>query len=224
MASEELFEIMHSTRSMRRLKKDPISDQTIYKILDSGIRAPSGGNTQHWRFLVVQDPEVKRQVQEIYQKGWEEARAIYDGKPGPKHMEQKQFSKLLDSATYLAENLAEAPVLLFACLKDRPMPQGTGGRSLAERLSRLSGSSIFPAVQNILLACRAMGLGATLTTVCSLHEEELRPVLNLPENISTYALIPIGYPMGKFGPVRRIPVEEITCLNQWGNRLARPTG
>ena len=69
-----------------------------------------------------------------------------------------------------------------------------------------------------------MGLGATLTTVCSLHEEELRPVLNLPENISTYALIPIGYPMGKFGPVRRIPVEEITCLNQWGNHLARPTG
>ena len=65
MASEELFEIMYSTRSMRRLKKDPISEEIIYKILDSGIRAPSGGNTQHWRFLVVQEPTVKRQVQEI---------------------------------------------------------------------------------------------------------------------------------------------------------------
>ena len=104
------------------------------------------------------------------------------------------------------------------------MPQGNAGRSLAERLARLSGSSIFPAVQNILLACRAMGLGATLTTVCSLHEEELKPVLNLPEDISTYALIPIGYPMGKFGPVRRIPVEDITCLNRWGNHFAPATG
>ena len=222
MAEAELFDIMFSTRSMRRLKTDPILDETLYRILDAGIRAPSGGNTQHWRFLVVKDAEVKRKVQKIYQKGWEQARTIYDGKPGPSHMEDGKFRKLLDAATYLAENLAEAPVLIFACLKDRPMPPGDEGAKLAAKLARLSGSSIYPAVQNMLLACRALGLGATLTTVCSLHEDELKPVLNLPENISTYALIPVGYPMGKFGPVRRMAVEDVTCVDQWGTELKRP--
>ena len=102
------------------------------------------------------------------------------------------------------------------------MPPGEAGAQLAAKLARLSGSSIYPAVQNMLLACRALGLGATLTTVCSLHEEELRPVLNLPDNISTYALLPVGYPMGKFGPVRRMAVEEVTCVDQWGAPLKRP--
>jgi nitroreductase len=221
-AQAELFDIMFSTRSMRRLKTDPVSDDIIYQILDAGIRAASGGNTQHWRFLVVKDAEVKRKVQHIYQKGWEQARTIYDGRPGPSHMEEGKFRRLLDAASYLADNLAEVPVLIFACLKERPMPPGEAGAQLAAKLARLSGSSIYPAVQNMLLACRALGLGATLTTVCSLHEEELRPVLNLPDNISTYALLPVGYPMGKFGPVRRMAVEEVTCVDQWGAPLKRP--
>jgi nitroreductase len=77
-------------------------------------------------------------------------------------------------------------------------------------------------VQNILLACRALGLGATLTTVSSLYEDELKPILQLPADVSTYALIPIGYPRGKFGPVQRLPVEEVTCVDRWGTPLKRP--
>ena len=222
MAQAELFDIMFSTRSMRRLKTDPVPDDVIYKILDAGIRAPSGGNTQHWRFMVVKDTEVKRKVQQVYQKGWKEARSIYQGRSGPSHMEEGKFQRLLDAASYLADNLAEVPVLIFACLKARPMPPGDAGAELAAKLARLSGSSIYPAVQNMLLTCRALGLGATLTTVCSLHEDELRPILNLPDDMSTYALIPVGYPMGKFGPVRREAVEEVTCVDQWGTPLTRP--
>lgn len=217
MAELDIFEVMFSTRSMRRLKPDPVPDDVVYKILDAGIRAPSGGNTQHWRFLVVKDPQVKQQVQHIYQKGWSEVQEMYRNRTAPTHMEEGKFRRLLDTAAYLAEHLAEVPILLFACLKERPMPA-----HLAAKLSRLSGSSIYPAVQNMLLACRALGLGATLTTVCSLHEDELRPILNLPEDITTYALLPIGYPLGRFGPVQRVAVEEVTCVDQWGAALKRP--
>lgn len=216
MAEHDLFEIIGSTRSMRRLKPDPVPDEVIYQVLNAGIRAPSGTNTQNWRFVVVKDPAVKKQVQDVYQKGWAQVEHMYDSRPGPEHMEEGKFRRLLSAAAYLAQNLAEVPVLLFACLKERPMPP-----DLAAKLARLSGSSIYPAVQNMLLACRALGLGATLTTVASLHEEDLKTVLKLPEDVSTYALLPIGYPMGKFGPVTRVPVEEVACLNQWGTPLKR---
>jgi nitroreductase len=217
MTEPGIFEVMFSTRSMRRLKPDPVPDEVMYKILDAGIRAPSGGNNQHWRFVVVKDPQVKQEVQRIYQKGWNEVQAMYSTRTAPEHMGEGKFRRLLDTAAYLAEHLAEAPVLLFACLKERPMPP-----QLAAKLARLSGSSIYPSVQNILLACRAQGLGATLTTVCSLYEDEIRAVLHLPNDISTYALLPIGYPQGKFGPVTRMAVEDVTCVDQWGTPLARP--
>ncbi len=217
MTESGIFDIMFSTRSMRRLKPDPVPDEVLYRILDAGIRAPSGGNTQHWRFVVVKDPQVKQQVQQVYQKGWSEVQAMYRTRTAPEHMAEGKFRRLLDAAAHLAEHLAEAPVLLFACLKERPMPP-----QLAAKLARLSGSSIYPAVQNILLACRALGLGATLTTVCSLHDDELKPILRLPADLSTYALIPIGYPLGKFGPVQRLAVEEVTCVDRWGTALKKP--
>jgi nitroreductase len=217
MTEPGIFEVMFSTRSMRRLKPDPVPDEVMYRILDAAIRAPSGSNTQHWRFVVVKDPQVKKQVQQVYQKGWIEVQAMYRNRTAPEHMEEGKFRRLLDTAAYLAEHLAEAPVLLFACLKERPMPP-----QLVAKLARLSGSSIYPAVQNILLACRALGLGATLTTVSSLYEDDLKPILNLPADISTYALIPIGYPQGKFGPVQRVPVEDVTCVDRWGTPLKRP--
>lgn len=222
MAEAELFDVMFSTRSMRRLHTDPIPDETIYRILDAGIRAPSGGNGQHWRFLVVKDAAVKQEVQRVYRKGWARVRTMYDGRPGPAHMEDAKFRRLLDAASYLAEHLAEAPVHIFACLQERPMPAGAGGEKLAAALVRLSGSSIYPAVQNMLLACRVLGLGATLTTVCSLHEDELKPILGLPDDVATYALLPVGYPLGRFGPVRRQAVEDVTCLDRWGTPLPRP--
>jgi nitroreductase len=211
MAELGVFETIFSTRSLRRLKPDPVPDAVLYKILDAGIRAPSGGNNQHWRFVVVKDPEVKKKIQQVYLKGWKDVQAMYKNRQAPTHLGEERLGRILDAATYLAEHMAEVPVLLFACLKERPMPA-----HLAVKLGRLSGSSIYPAVQNILLSCRALGLGATLTTVASLYDEDLRPILGLPDDVSTYALIPIGYPRGKFGPVQRMAVEEVTCVDQWG--------
>ena len=123
MAAAGLFDIMYSTRSMRKLKTDPIPDEVLYQILEAGTRAPSGTNTQHWRFIVVKDPAVKKQVQAIYQKGWGEARAMYDNRPGPEHIPAEKFHRLLNAATHLAEHLAEYRLHHRGGGDDRSLPQ-----------------------------------------------------------------------------------------------------
>ena len=121
--------------------------------------------------------------------------------------------------------LSDAPVLLIPCLRDRlppprdvlpPEVQAIYEQELAYA-DRIRGSSIYPAVQNIILACRALGLGTVMTTNHIRCEAEFKAVLNLPEDVSTYALMPIGYPQGKFGPLTRRPVNEIAYADRWGN-------
>lgn len=207
--STDVFHIMYTCRSMRRLKPDPVPDELIYKVLDAGIRAPSGGGVQAWRFVVITDPQIKQKIAEIYLRGWRIAEKRYT-----------EAGALLDgnmrAARYLAEHLAETPVLLFACLRARKIHQERLAAPNANNFVRIMGGSIYPAVQNILLACRALGLGATLTSITSQYEEEVREILGLPDSLSTYAMIPIGYPLGKFGLVTRTPVEQVTWHNQYG--------
>jgi nitroreductase len=118
-------------------------------------------------------------------------------------MSQDRFLRLLDAAEYLAAHIHEAPVWIIPCLE--------GGTP-----TRTSGSSIYPAVQNMLLAARALGLGGTLTTLYLQFEKEAEAVLGLPPYVHSYALLPIGYPMGKFGPVRRIPLTDVVYGDRWG--------
>jgi nitroreductase len=215
MVENDIFHILYTCRSMRRLKPDPVPDELIYKVLDAGIRAPSGGGVQAWRFLVVTDPDIKRQVAAIYQRGWRiaEQRYLEAGAALDKNMQ---------AAAYLADHLAEAPVLLFACLRARKIHAERLAGPNATNFLRIIGGSIYPAVQNILLACRALGLGATLTSVTTQYEDEIKTILGLPEYISTYAMIPIGYPLGRFGPVTRVPVEQVTWHNRFGTPFPKP--
>jgi nitroreductase len=207
----DVFHIMYTCRSMRRLKPDPVPDELIYKVLDAGIRAPSGGGVQAWRFVVVTEPEIKQKIAEIYLRGWRIAETRY-AEAGA----SLETDGNMRAARYLAEHLAEAPVLLFACLRARKIHQERLAAPNATNFVRIIGGSIYPAVQNILLACRALGLGATLTSITTQYEEEVKKILGLPDFLSTYAMIPIGYPMGKFGPVTRTPVEQVTWRNQYG--------
>jgi nitroreductase len=202
---------------MRRLKPDPVPDELIYQILDAGIRAPSGGGVQAWRFVVVTDPASKSQIAEIYRRGWRIAEKRY-AEAGASLTEDKNMR----AAAYLAEHLAEAPVLLFACLRARRIHAERLAAANAANFLRIMGGSIYPAVQNILLACRALGLGATLTSVTTQYENEVKAILGLPESITTYAMIPIGYPIGQFGPVTRVPVEQITWHNRYGTPFNKP--
>jgi nitroreductase len=200
----DLFEIMATTRSMRRLKPDPVPAELIRKILEAGVSAPSGGNMQRWRFLVVRDLLVKRTVGSYYKRAWDEVvRPRYRaGKPAP-GTSPDRFTRMLDAAQYLADHIHEAPVWIVPCME--------GANS-----NRTAGSSIYPAVQNMLLAARALGLGATLTTLYLNFEKEVEAALGLPADVHSYALLPIGYPMGRFGPVRRVPVADIVYEDRWG--------
>ena len=202
--TNDLFEIIRSTRSMRRLKADPVPNELIRKILEAGICAPSGGNMQRWRFLVIRDAEIKRTVGAYYKRAWDEqvAPRYRSGEPAP-GMNRDRFLRLLGAAEYLAAHIHEAPVWIMPCLE--------GGTP-----TRTSGSSIYPAVQNMLLAARALGLGATLTTLYLSFEKEVSAALGLPPDVHSYALLPIGYPIGRFGPVRRVPLADVVFENRWG--------
>jgi nitroreductase len=199
-----LFEIMQTTRSMRRLKPDPVPPALLRKILEAGVSAPSGGNMQRWRFLVIRDAKIKQTVGAYYKRAWDEVVSprYRAGEPAP-GTNPERFSRMLDAAQHLADHIHEAPVWIVPCM------QGANP-------TRTAGSSIYPAVQNMLLAARALGLGATLTTLYLNFEKEVEAALGLPSDVHSYALIPIGYPMGRFGPVRRAPLTEVVFENRWG--------
>ena len=198
----DVFEAIGTQRAMRRLKPDPVSDEDLWTILDAAIKAPSGGNRQPWNFLVIRDPEIKRKIAEYYLDGWNR---IY----GP----FRDFA-LLDPATARtcnsADHLAEVPVLILATVQRDGIAPGSP-----------AGASVYPAVQNLMLAARALGLGATITTLHMEHEREVKELLGIPEGVDTMALIPIGWPKGRFGPPARQPVEQVTFWDRWGERRER---
>ncbi len=199
----DLFEIMRTTRSMRRLKPDPVPNALLDRVLEAGTCAPSGGNVQSWRFLVIRDAAIKQAAAIWYRKGWHETVAprYRAGGPAP-GMSAEQFARLLAAAEHLAEHIHEAPVWIVPCW--------AGPRAGS------SGASIFPAVQNMLLASRALGLGATLTTLHLLHEGEAEAAMGIPEGFHSYAILPVGFPLGKFGPVRRVPLKQVVFEDRWG--------
>lgn len=202
----DLFEIMHSTRAMRRLKPDPVPDELIRKILEAGVCAPNGGNTQRWRFLVVRDSRIKQQVQVFYKRAFDEVIGPrYLNSAPPPGVTREAYQRQHAAVQYLTDHFHEAPVWIVACLEE-----GTAAAT------RWSGASIYPAVQNMLLAVRALGLGATLTTRHLLYEKETEAALGLPPGVHSYAILPIGYPMGKFGLVGRGPLADVVYEDRWG--------
>jgi len=223
MAEFGLFEAINTARALRRFKPDPVPDEVISRILEAGIRAPSGSNEQTWLFVVVKDPEQRRKLGDVYRKGGGVLMALYANRVKPDHMDQKQYDKLMAAATYLIDHMADAPVLLLACLQPgqvgaQPAKLPPEVAAAMRNLARMGGSSIYPAVQNIILACRALGLGTLITTNHILYEDEVRVILGLPDDVFTFALMPIGYPIGKYGPLARRPVSEVTFAERWGEK------
>jgi nitroreductase len=200
----DVFDIMHTTRAMRRLKPDPIPDELIRRILAAGQAAASGGNAQRWRFLVIKDPEIKKKVQVYYKRAFDEVVGprYYTSEPPP-GVTRERYMRQHAAVQYLTDHFHEAPVWIVACLE-------------GANPNRSSGSSIYPAVQNMLLAARALGLGSTLTTRHLLYEKETEAAMGIPEGYHSYAILPIGYPMGRFGPVGRGPLSEVVYLDRWG--------
>ncbi len=224
MAEIGLFEAIYTARSLRRLKPDPVPEALIAKILDAAIRAPSAGNAQGWAFVVVRDAELRRRLGLIYRKASDIAAAYYAARGRPPHLSEQQFARMLRAGGHLWEHLGEAPVLLVPC-QHRPVepPREALPPDIAAHYEdelayaeRIRGASIYPAVQNIILACRALGLATLITTNHIRCEDEVKALLDIPEDVQTCALMPIGWPIGKFGPLDRRPVAEVVHADRWG--------
>ncbi|MBI4299745.1 MAG: nitroreductase family protein [Chloroflexi bacterium] len=207
----DVYEAIATLRSMRRLKPDPVPDALVKRVLDAAIHAASGGNMQNWAFVVVRDAEKKRRIAEWYSDGLRRLMASgYGQRPDLSPEQAAAAERTRRSAQYLADHMAEAPVLIFCCLM---LPPGASG-------DVRTGSSIYPAVQNLMLAARAEGLGTTLTTLYSFHDDEVKDLLGIPRNVVTAAMIPMGWPMGRFGEGPRKPLREVTYIDSWGNSPA----
>jgi nitroreductase len=218
-----VFEAIHTARALRQLKPDPVPEAVITQILDAAIRAPSAGNAQNWVFIVVRDPEQRRKLGAIYRQASDIASAMYAARGRPAHMTEEQFQRLMTSGGYLWDHMGDAPVILVPC-QARPQlpPKDSLPADLREDFAheeryveRIRGASIYPAVQNVVLACRALGLGTTITTNHIRCEEQVKAVLGIPDDVQTFAMMPIGYPRGKFGPVVRRPVSEVARADRW---------
>jgi nitroreductase len=219
-----LFEAIYSARSIRRLKPDPVPEELITQILDAAIRAPSGGNAQSWAFLVVRDPGLRQKLGAIYRKASDIAEAVYAARGRPAHLTEGQFARMMAAGAHLWEHMGEAPVLLLPCARRPALPSREAlPPAIAARWAdevayadRIRGASIYPAVQNIILACRALGLGTVITTNHIRCEDEAKALLGIPEDVATFALMPIGWPIDKFGPLTRRPPAEIAHSDRWG--------
>jgi nitroreductase len=217
---------IHSARAIRRFKPDPVPETVLTEILDAAIRAPSAGNAQNWVFLVVRDAERRRRLGAIYRKASDIASAMYAARGRPPHLTEEQFRRLMSSGSFLWDHLADAPVILVPCQTapkippPEALPADVRTRHLDEQryVERMRGASIYPAVQNVILACRAFGLGTTITTNHIRCEDEVKAVLGVPEDVQTFALMPIGYPLDAFGPVVRRPVAEVAYADHWARR------
>ncbi len=205
----DFFEVVTTQRAIRRLKPDPVPDALLRRILDAAVCAPSGGNRQNWGFVVVRDPATRARLGQIYRECFSELLKVPYYRDAAAAPPDSPAGRVLASARHLAEHLAEAPVLILACVS----ADGT-------RPTLLTGASIYPAVQNILLAARALGLGSCLTTIHRFRDQQVRELLGIPPEFETAALIPLGWPLGKFGRPPRRPVSEVTYADRWGAPFA----
>jgi nitroreductase len=202
-----LAEAMRTQRAVRRLRVDPVDDETVLELLRLAVKAPTGSNAQGWEFMVVRSPDVKHQLARLNRQAW----SLYRRFARSRARGDLGQARILAAVQWQADHFEDAPVIIVACLQGRGFPSNMG------RTSHYG--SIFPAVQNLLLAARALGLGAALTTLPLWSRTLARRTLGLPSNVTPCAVIPLGWPVGGgYGPTSRRPVEEVTHLDRYGNR------
>ncbi len=209
--SDNVWEVLYTTRAIRRFKPDPIPDAIVRRLADVAIRAPSGSNQQTWRFLFVRDPAVKRQLATFAEEALAPvlAPAYVTTVAGPDASAEKvaAVERIQRSVAHLAQHFADVPLIFVPCLI-------TNGR-----VGATSGSSIYPAMWNVQLAARALGIGSVLTTVHRVRTAEFKTVLGIPDEAEPFAVVPMGYPRGQFGTGPREPAERVTYLDNWGRPL-----
>ncbi len=185
----DVNELFRHQRAIRDFTDEEVPDDLVDQVLTAAIHAPSGSNTQPWHFIVVRDPSVKHAISEVY----EEARATYTTR-GPS-----------SSSGGVRQPLSAAPVLIVACVNT----------PASGRAGFQTGASIYPSVQNLMLAARALGLGTVLTTLHRRRKAQIHDILGIPENIESAAIIPLGWPDREYGPNRRPSLEQFVMRDRW---------
>jgi len=229
-AAADLFEVMYSCRAMRRLKAGPVPEELLVQLVDAAIQGPSGSNAQTWHFVIVRDRIKLREVQLAWEQGWRFYRETVGKAPARPGEDLEARERMMRAVDYMVEHLNEAPAVIFACARDDAamgavLKSGETWRAavrhfgVAGTLRFVAGgltagvqgmdASIYPAVQNLLLAARALGLGAVLTTPHLLTPGVFERVLRVPKGTKIAAAIPVGWPKGTFGPVSRPAARDV---------------
>jgi len=214
----DLYEAMRTLRAVRRLRPDPVPDDVLARVLEAATWAPTGGNAQPWRVVAVRDPEAKQRLGELYADRWsayaEQHKALLEGAPA--ELRDKTL-RMIGAGDHLAAHFGDTPVVAVFCFNPKNMAITDIDQ---QRPSVVGGASIYPAVQNLLLACRVEGLGCVLTTLLCQREPEVRELLGIPEPWYTAAAVPIGFPVGRgHGPISRRPVGKMVYADRWGEPL-----
>jgi nitroreductase len=204
-----LEEAMRTQRAIRRLKPDPVDDDLILHLIELALKAPTGSNAQNWEFIVVKDPRIKAKLGSLNRRAWN----LYGGlgKWLANRNEDEAMKRILNAVQWQADHFDETPVVIVACLNTViPIWPSLAASSLY--------GSIYPSIQNLLLAARAANLGAALITLPLWSRFLARRLLGIPWNVTPCAVIPLGWPKGKYGPTTRRPVGEVVSLDRHGNR------
>jgi len=212
----EIYDAMSTLRAVRRLKSDPIDPAIIQRLLTAATWAPSGGNVQPWRIVAVDDPAKKQAMQSLYKPLWDNYTVHYRERMETMPPDEKGTSaRALDAGDYLANHLGDVPLIAVFCFNPNIM---TITDIEQPRPTVVGGGSVYPAVQNFLLAARNEGLGCVLTTLLCFEEPTVRELLELPDDWYTAAHVPIGYSVGGgHGPLRRKPLNQMVSRNSWGS-------
>ena len=206
----DLYEALMTTRAMRRYSDEPVTDEQVEACLRAAVQAPSGGNIQPYQFLVVRDPDLRARLGEIYLRAWNRyAPAVTAGDEGALR------SGMLRASDHLANNIGRAPVLILVLMPDIEMKVTDADGEMDVGPVE---ASVYPAVQNLILAARSQGLGTVLTTVYRIHEDEVREVCGIPDRYKVVAMLPLGHPTGRWGVAPRRPFEKLTSWDRFGNK------
>ena len=212
----EFFETLFSARAMRRYSDEAIPEDILIKLIEAAHAGPSGSNRQSRHWIVVRDPEQKQRLADLNRRFVSRYLEANRDAANP-HVTLEKRQRFLAAVEYQMEHLHEVPAIVIACADMVVTPQGTFGEGVQ------AATEVWGAVQNLLLAARALGVGSVPTTLGLVDRDAAREVLNLPDHILPMVLVPLGWPTGNFGPIRRRPLEEVLHWDRYDAASAEAT-